>query len=53
MDLIHEAALAMKLEATVEDVANTIHGHPTLAEAFKDAAWRMHVWWSVDGEQGK
>jgi dihydrolipoamide dehydrogenase len=50
-ELIHEAALAMKLETTVEDIANTIHGHPTLAEAFKDAASRMHVWWSVGEDQ--
>ena len=50
-ELIHEAALAMKLETTVEDIANTIHGHPTLAEAFKDAASRMHLWWSVGENQ--
>ena len=40
-ELIHEAAIAMKLEATIEDIADTIHGHPTLSEAFKDAAYRM------------
>jgi len=37
-ELIHEATLAMKLEATVDDVASLIHAHPTLAEAIKEAA---------------
>lgn len=37
-DLISEAALAIKLGATVEDVADTIHPHPTLPEAFQEAA---------------
>ena len=36
-ELIAEAALAMRLEATVEDVAATIHAHPTLAETFREA----------------
>jgi len=37
-DIIPEAALAMKLEATTEDLARTIHPHPTLSEALKEAA---------------
>ena len=37
-ELIAEATLAMRLEATVEDVIATIHGHPTLAETFREAA---------------
>ena len=37
-DLIGEACLAVKLGATVEDVASTIHPHPTLSEAFMEAA---------------
>jgi len=41
-DLIHETALGMRLEATVEDVARTIHVHPSLAEAVRDAAWRLY-----------
>jgi dihydrolipoyl dehydrogenase len=36
-ELIAEAALAMRLEATAEDVAATIHAHPTLAETFREA----------------
>ncbi|MBM3290944.1 MAG: dihydrolipoyl dehydrogenase [Candidatus Hydrogenedentes bacterium] len=37
-ELIASAALAMKLEATVEDLAHTIHTHPTLAETVMEAA---------------
>ena len=37
-EVIAEATLAMRLEATVEDVAATIHAHPTLAETFREAA---------------
>ena len=37
-ELIGEATLAMKLEATTEDVIATIHAHPTLAETFREAA---------------
>jgi dihydrolipoamide dehydrogenase len=37
-EVIAEASLAMRLEATVEDVAATIHAHPTLAETFREAA---------------
>lgn len=37
-DLIAEAALGISLEATVKDLAGTIHAHPTLAEAVMEAA---------------
>src|SRR5208282_2018103 len=37
-ELIAEAVAAMELEATAEDLAWTIHAHPTLAEAMLDAA---------------
>ncbi|MBI2756294.1 MAG: dihydrolipoyl dehydrogenase [Chloroflexi bacterium] len=37
-DLIPEGALALNLEATLEDVANTIHAHPTLGESSMEAA---------------
>ncbi|MBI2070291.1 MAG: dihydrolipoyl dehydrogenase [Elusimicrobia bacterium] len=36
-DLISEAALAVRLGATLDDVASTIHPHPTLPEAFHEA----------------
>jgi dihydrolipoamide dehydrogenase len=37
-DLIHEGVAAIKLEATVEELATMIHAHPTLAEAILEAA---------------
>ncbi len=36
-DLIHEAALAMQVGATVTHVAGMIHAHPTLAEGMMEA----------------
>ncbi|KAA8664612.1 dihydrolipoyl dehydrogenase, partial [Clostridium sp. HV4-5-A1G] len=37
-DLIGEAALALRLEATVDEIITTVHAHPTIGEAFKEAA---------------
>jgi dihydrolipoamide dehydrogenase len=37
-DLIHEGGLAMALEATLDEIAMTVHGHPTLGEAVREAA---------------
>ncbi|EAX46425.1 dihydrolipoamide dehydrogenase [Thermosinus carboxydivorans Nor1] len=37
-DLIGEAALAIRLEATVDELVTTIHGHPTISEALAEAA---------------
>lgn len=37
-ELIAEATLAMRMEATVEDIVQTIHAHPTLSEALMEAA---------------
>jgi len=37
-DLISEAALAIKMDATLEDLAYTIHPHPTLSESLMEAA---------------
>ena len=37
-DLIHEVAVAMKGEMLVDDLAITIHSHPTLSEAVMEAA---------------
>ncbi len=36
-DLIAEAALALEMGAYLEDVALTVHAHPTLSEAFMEA----------------
>jgi dihydrolipoamide dehydrogenase len=37
-DLIAEAALAMEFHSSAEDIAMTVHAHPTLPEAVKEAA---------------
>ncbi|MBL8684936.1 MAG: dihydrolipoyl dehydrogenase [Myxococcales bacterium] len=37
-DLISEAALALEMDAYVEDVGLTVHPHPTLGEAVMEAA---------------
>lgn len=36
--LIHEAVVAMAYRGYAEDLALTVHAHPTLSEAFKEAA---------------
>lgn len=37
-DIIAECALALGMEATIEDLIETIHAHPTLTEAVREAA---------------
>ncbi len=37
-DLIAEATMALKMEATVEDIVQTLHAHPSLSEATHEAA---------------
>ena len=37
-ELIEEAALAIRLEATVNELTDTIHCHPTVSEALREAA---------------
>ncbi len=39
-DLSGEAALALEMRARLEDIAGTIHVHPTLSEALHEAALR-------------
>src|SRR5689334_6882777 len=41
-ELVAEAALAIELGATAEDIARTIHAHPTLPEAVMEAAESVH-----------
>jgi dihydrolipoamide dehydrogenase len=41
-DIIHEAALAIRLGLTVSEAAKTIHAHPTLSEGFLEAAEDAH-----------
>ena len=37
-DLIAEAAVAIEFGASSEDLGRSVHAHPTLAEAMKEAA---------------
>jgi dihydrolipoamide dehydrogenase len=37
-ELIHEVALGRTLETTVDEIIATVHAHPTLAEAIREAA---------------
>jgi dihydrolipoamide dehydrogenase len=37
-DMIAEAVLAVEMGASAEDIARTVHGHPTFAEALMEAA---------------
>ena len=41
-ELIAEAALAIEMGATSEDIARTIHAHPTLPESLMEAAEAVH-----------
>jgi dihydrolipoamide dehydrogenase len=48
-DMIAEAALAIEMEATAEDLASTIHVHPTFSEAMMESAAdargeAVHIW---------
>jgi dihydrolipoamide dehydrogenase len=38
IDLIPEAVLAMKLDATPQEISSSIHAHPTISEALMEAA---------------
>ena len=41
-ELINEVVLAMSMEASAEDLARTVHAHPTLAEVVHEAALASH-----------
>lgn len=41
-DLIVEGALAIRLEATVEELITTIHAHPTVGESLLEAAYAVN-----------
>ena len=41
-EMIAEAVVAMALEGTVDDIVNTIHAHPTLAEGLHEAMENVH-----------
>ncbi len=42
-ELIAEAVLAMEFSATAEDLARTIHAHPTLSEAMHESALELNA----------
>ena len=37
-DLLSEVVLAMEYRGTADDIGGTVHSHPTLSEAVKEAA---------------
>ena len=39
-DIISEGVLAIRLEATLDDLRETVHAHPTFAEATAESAWQ-------------
>ena len=41
-ELVAEAAVALRLESTVEELIRTIHAHPTMSEAVGEAAHAVH-----------
>ncbi len=41
-ELIVEGALAVRLEATIDEITSTIHAHPTVAESLHEAAHAVH-----------
>jgi dihydrolipoyl dehydrogenase len=41
-ELVAEATVALRLESTVEELIQTIHAHPTMAEAVGEAAHAVH-----------
>jgi dihydrolipoamide dehydrogenase len=41
-DIIVEGAVAIRLEATLEEIVTTIHAHPTVAESLHEAAHAVH-----------
>ena len=45
-DMIAEGALAIRLEATLEEIVTTVHAHPTVSEAVGEAAlasWKRAI----------
>jgi dihydrolipoamide dehydrogenase len=38
-DMLAEAVAVLEFGGAAEDLARTVHSHPTLSEAVKEAAW--------------
>ena len=50
-EMIAEGVLGMEYGAAAEDIGRTCHAHPTLSEAFKEAAMAtydkpIHMWFT-------
>lgn len=43
-EMIHEICVALEFRASSEDIARTCHAHPTLSEAFRQAAMGVEGW---------
>jgi len=43
-ELIHMGALAIRLEATIDEILTTIHAHPTVSESILEAAHGVNGW---------
>ena len=43
-ELIHMGALAIRLEATIDEILTTIHAHPTVSESILEAAHGINGW---------
>ena len=43
-EMVAECVLAMEFEASSEDIARTVHAHPTLSEAVRQAAMDVEGW---------
>jgi dihydrolipoamide dehydrogenase len=41
-DLITELTLSIKMGVTIDDIIHTIHPHPTLSEAIREAGLKLH-----------
>ncbi len=41
-ELIAEGALALRLESTIDEIATTIHAHPTVGESLQEAAHAVY-----------
>ena len=41
-ELVAAAGIALRTEATVEEIIRTIHAHPTMSEAIAEAAHAVH-----------
>ncbi|MFQ6010719.1 MAG: dihydrolipoyl dehydrogenase family protein, partial [Nitrososphaerales archaeon] len=38
-EIVHQAAMALKLGATLDDLSSLLYGHPTFSESLKEAAY--------------